>query len=278
MPELPEVETVRRSLEAAVHGARLARIEVRDRGFRHPVPASELAELAGGRIAALRRRGKVLLIDVEHATLEPRTVIVHLGMSGRMLFGAPGDPWATHEHVRFESDERIVRFVDPRRFGSVELTLTRDVERHDRVSYLGPEPLGAEFDGDYLHRITRKRRVAIRNFLLDGHNVAGVGNIYANESCFQAGVRPGRAAGRLSRDESERLAASVKRVLAQAIADGGSTLRDGGYTDSAGNAGWFQTRMSVYDRNGQPCRRCEAPIRHRVLGQRSAFFCPTCQR
>ena len=149
---------------------------------------------------------------------------------------------------------------------------------HDRVASLGPEPLGDDFHGDYLFRISRKRRVAIRNFLLDGRNVAGVGNIYANESCFHAGVRPGRAAGRLSRDDAGRLVDSIKRVLARAIQDGGSTLRDGGYTDSDGSAGWFQTRMAVYDRDGQPCRRCGSAIRHRLLGQRSAYFCVNCQR
>ena len=279
MPELPEVETVRRSLEAAVRGEVLRGVEVRDRGFRHPVPTRGLEALVGARLAELRRRGKVLLLDfVRNGGAEPRTVLVHLGMSGRMLVGAPDAPWQTHEHVRFFVGERLVRFVDPRRFGSVELTATAVVESHDRVARLGPEPLGDGFDGEYLFRITRGRRVAIRSFLLDGHNVAGVGNIYANEACFRAGIRPGRAAGRLSRAEAERLANAVKRVLERAIRDGGSTLSDGGYTDAEGNAGGFQTRMAVYDRAGEPCRRCAAPIRHRLVGQRSAYFCPVCQR
>lgn len=278
MPELPEVETVRRSLEAAVRGRSLQEVSVRDRGFRHPVPTRGLRELVGWRLAELRRRGKVLLLDFEAGGGEGRTVLVHLGMSGRMLVGDAGDPWQTHEHVRFQLEDRLLRFVDPRRFGSVELTPTSEVSHHPRVAKLGPEPLDAGFDGDYLFRISRKRRVAIRNFLLDGGNVAGVGNIYANESCFRAGIRPGRAAGRLTRDDTRRLTAAIKQVLAQAVKDGGSTLRDGGYTDSEGNAGWFQTRMAVYDRDGEPCRACGAAIRHRWVGQRSAFFCPTCQR
>ncbi len=279
MPELPEVETVRRSLEAAVRGGLLRAVEVRDRGFRHPVPAHGLAALVGARLASLRRRGKVLLLDfVREVGDDERTVLVHLGMSGRMLVGEPDAPWQTHEHVRFAIGERSVRFVDPRRFGSVELAETAAVPSHARVARLGPEPLADEFDGAYLFRITRARRVAIRNFLLDGQNVAGVGNIYANEACFRAGIRPGRAAGRLARADAERLASAVKRVLERAIRDGGSTLSDGGYTDAEGNAGWFQTRMAVYDRGGEPCRRCGTPIRLRVVGQRSAYFCPRCQR
>ncbi len=294
MPELPEVETVRRSLEAAVRGEVLRTVEVRDRGFRHPVPIRGLEALVGARLAELRRRGKVLLLDFIRGAATPniparepavrdtandeRTVLVHLGMSGRMLVGEPGAPWQTHEHVRFLVGERLVRFVDPRRFGSVELAATAEVPSHDRVARLGPEPLGDGFDGAYLFRITRGRRVAIRNFLLDGHNVAGVGNIYANEACFRAGVRPSRAAGRLACADAERLANALKRVLEQAIHDGGSTLADGGYTDAEGNSGGFQTRMAVYDRAGEPCRRCATPIRHRVVGQRSAYFCPACQR
>lgn len=278
MPELPEVETVRRSLEAAVRGRRVTDVSMGRKRLRHPLPRRALRALAGARLEALDRRGKVLLLHFARDGGETTTLLVHLGMTGRLLACA-GDPaWELHEHLRIHLDRGCIRFVDPRRFGSVENCSARGLAAHPRIARLGPEPLGDGFDGAYLHGATRGRRLAVRDLLLAGGIVAGVGNIYANESCFVAGVRPGRRAGSLTRAESYRLADAVRQVLRRAIAAGGTTLADGGYVDANGQSGWFQIEVMVYDRAGEPCRRCGGTVRRKVLGQRAAFQCASCQR
>jgi len=277
MPELPEVETVRRSLDAVLPGRVLLGVDVRIPKLRWPIPRAQLKELEGGRLLAVRRRGKVLLMDFEASAGSNMTVLGHLGMSGRMLVEAEPGAWEKHEHLRFAFEGRTMRFIDPRRFGSIELTPTEAVHMHDRVRRLGPEPLSEAFDGVYLFDKSRGRKLALRDFLLQGSMVAGVGNIYANEACFRAKLRPGRAAGRLTKAQALRLCDHVKEVLSDAIEAGGTTLKDGGYVDGEGNPGWFAIQVGVYGREGEECRRCGGTIRRKTIGQRSAFYCVGCQ-
>jgi formamidopyrimidine-DNA glycosylase len=276
MPELPEVETLRTSLEAWLPGARLRGLRCGRKRLRHPLPRSRLQATVGHRVLGLRRRGKVLHLDFDGPGAG-WTVLVHLGMSGRLLRDSGRPSWQDHEHLRWSFDRGLLRFIDPRRFGSVEIAAAAEVSDHPRVASLGPEPLSDAFDGAHLYAASRGRRLALRDLLLDGRVVAGVGNIYANEACFCAGLRPGRAARRMTRASAARLADCVKGVLSRAIEAGGTTLSDGGYVDGEGRSGWFQIQVGVYGRDGKPCPRCAATVRRRLLGQRSAFYCPACQ-
>jgi formamidopyrimidine-DNA glycosylase len=270
MPELPEVETTRLGLLPRLQGRALRRIVVRNPWLRWPVPADLELRLAGLTLNALDRRGKYLLFDFGSATQ-----IVHLGMSGSLRFAAPDEPAARHDHVDWMFDDHsVLRLRDPRRFGAV--LWTDDAARHPLLARLGPEPLTPAFDAAYLHAQCQRRNAAIKQVIMDAQVVVGVGNIYASESLFHAGIRPAIAARRLSRPACERLVAATKQVLAAAIAAGGSSLRD--YVRSSGELGYFQLQTRVYDREGLPCRTCATPIRRIVQGQRASFYCPTCQR
>ena len=270
MPELPEVETTRRGIEPWLNGKIVEKVTVRQRQLRWPVPRRLDRELPGQQVLRVGRRAKYLLVETARGTL-----IIHLGMSGSLrVLGdrpAPGN----HDHVDLElSSGRMLRFNDPRRFGAL-LWTTRDPLKHPLLRGLGPEPLGPQFGGDVLYRAARGRRVAIKNFIMNARVVVGVGNIYASEALFRAGIHPTRAAGRVSRGRMERLADAIRAVLSDALEAGGTTLRD--FTWGDGQPGYFAQQLQVYDRAGLPCPACSGPVRRRVIGQRSTFFCAACQ-
>ncbi len=271
MPELPEVETTRRGIEPWLLGARVDAVAVRERRLRWPVTARLARDLSGRSVESLERRAKYLLMTAGDGTL-----IMHLGMSGSLrVLEAPRPP-GPHDHVDLVlSNGRMLRFNDPRRFGAM-LWTRRDPMRHPLLRHLGPEPLGAEFDGDHLWRLSRGRRAAVKTFIMDGRVVVGVGNIYASEALFRSGIDPRRAAGRVSRRRYGVLADSIREVLAAAIKRGGTTLQD--FTGGDGQPGYFAQELNVYGREGDACRSCGGPIRQTVLGQRSTFFCQRCQR
>jgi formamidopyrimidine-DNA glycosylase len=303
MPELPEVEVLRRSLAGPLVGARIARVEVHDRRLRERVDPRRLAAAATGRrVLALGRRAKYLLAHLEGG----RTLVLHLGMSGRLTVVPSRAPRVAHEHVAFhlEGGGRL-RFVDPRRFGLVLALPTERLEEDPHFAALGVEPLGVEearasdaggsswiaegggdvaggdveaggLDGTHLRRRASGRRGPVKAFLMDAGVVVGVGNIYASEALHQAGVDPRRSVARLSLPRWERLAGAVRAVLARAIEQGGTTLND--FVDGEGNPGYFQVELRVYDREGEPCPRCGAPVRRIVQAGRSTYFCPRCQR
>lgn len=271
MPELPEVETTRRGLLPHVVGRRVRDVVVRNPNLRWPVPRDLRARLRGEEFLAIRRRGKYLLFDCREGHL-----LVHLGMSGRLSLVPEDLAPRAHDHVDVRMDDRqALRLTDPRRFGAM-LWLAGPAERHALLAGLGLEPLDSGFTGEALRALARKRKVAIKQFLMNGRVVTGVGNIYASEALFQAGVHPGRAAGSLSLERWERLAESVRSTLERALAAGGTTLRD--FASSDGRPGYFQHEFAVYGRGGKPCMRCGGTIRALRQGQRSTFYCPRCQR
>ena len=270
MPELPEVETTRRGIEPHLVGHAVTRLEVHEPRLRWPVPEAVRA-LEGATVAAVGRRSKYLLVEVPAGT-----AIVHLGMSGSLRVVTDGEPRRKHDHVEMTlSSGGVLRYHDPRRFGCL-LWQPAGEPPHALLAKLGPEPLSEAFDGEVLFRATRRRRVAIKVLLMNAAVVVGVGNIYASEALFAAGVRPGRAAGRITRAEAGLIAVAIKAVLARSIESGGTTLRD--FVNSDGAPGYFSHSLAVYGRGGEPCRRCGETIRQQVLGQRSTFWCPTCQR
>jgi formamidopyrimidine-DNA glycosylase len=270
MPELPEVETTRRGLERLIVGKTIESLLVRERRLRWPVHRSVAARLEGERIHSLDRRGKYLLVNVAHGTL-----LVHLGMSGSLRYlASPAAPRA-HDHVDLcLVGGGCVRFNDPRRFGS--LHFATDPLRHPLLRGLGPEPLGDDFTAEYLWASCRGRRVAIKQHLMNGKIVVGVGNIYANEALFRARIHPARAAARISPARLALLVDSTRAVLEEALGHGGTTLRD--YVGSDGRPGYFKLALAVYDRAGAPCKSCGTAIRRAVHGQRASFYCPRCQR
>ena len=272
MPELPEVETVRRGIEPHVLGRRIERVVVRDPRLRWPVQADLPARLAGRRIEYAGRRAKYLVLGLDN---EDR-LLIHLGMSGRLWVLQAQQPVIKHDHLDLELDSRsLLRFHDPRRFGAV-LLWPREQAAHELIDHLGPEPFDPGFDGEYLFKLSRGRSAAVKNFIMDGRVVVGAGNIYAAEALFHAGIRPARAAGRVSRGEYQALALQVREVLDEAIGQGGTTLRD--FAGANGEAGYFQQDLFVYGREALPCRTCGTAIKRMVIGQRSSFFCPRCQR
>lgn len=271
MPELPEVETTRRGIAPLVEGRRVEAVTVREPRLRWPVPTALARDLPGQRLGRVSRRAKFLLVESPIGHL-----ILHLGMSGSLRIVSRDVPADKHDHLDIVlDDERCLRLRDPRRFGAA-LWTRHDPLQHPLLRDLGPEPLGPEFDADWLHRLSRGRRVAVKPFLMNSQVVAGIGNIYASEALFLAGIHPARAAGRISLARYERLAGAVRTVLQDAIAAGGTTLRD--FVDSAGNPGYFSQRLRVYGRQGASCERCGSAVRSRVIGQRSTFYCPRCQR
>lgn len=264
------METTRRGLAPHVVGRTIASIEVRERRLRWPVAQELSRALAGARIGSLERRGKYLLFGTEAGTL-----LVHLGMSGSLRYLPSSLPPGAHDHIDVNfAGGGALRFNDPRRFGS--FMLTAKPKLHPLLKELGPEPLGEEFDADYLWRASRNRRVAIKQHLMNGRVVVGVGNIYANEALFRAGIHPRRAAGRIARVRFAPLVDSVRDVLADAIEEGGTTLRN--FVGGDGQPGYFRGSLRVYERDGSPCSRCGTPIERRVLGQRATYYCPRCQR
>lgn len=276
MPELPEVETTRRGLAPAVEQRRIVRAVVRHRGLRQPVPPGLERRLAGARVRGLSRRGKYLLFDCEQKDQQAGTLLVHLGMSGRLWLVDGATAPEKHDHFDLVIDSgRVIRLRDPRRFGLV-LWHNGDPFAHPLLAAIGPEPLTRNFDGAVLHREIRSRSAAIKPVIMDSHVVAGVGNIYANEALFRAGIDPRTPANRVSRARCDALAREIKAVLGEAIDAGGSSLRD--YVGSDGLAGHFQNRFFVYGRAGEPCMRCGAAIREISLGQRATCYCPACQK
>lgn len=278
MPELPEVEVLRRSLERPLVGRRVTTVVVRDGRLREPVDAASLATLAGRRVESLGRRSKYLLVHLAGG----RTLVVHLGMSGRLMVVPADAPDLPHEHVRFalDSGERL-RYVDPRRFGLVLARDTAALLADPHFASLGIEPLPdgrgeGGVVGAHLQRHASGRRGPVKPFLMDAGVVVGVGNIYASEALFAAGVDPRRSVARIAPARWERIAAAVREVLSRAIAQGGTTLND--FVDGAGNSGYFQVALAVYDREGQPCPRCGATVRRKVMAGRSTYFCGKCQR
>jgi formamidopyrimidine-DNA glycosylase len=271
MPELPEVETTRRGLEPHLLGRRIVDVVIRQAGLRHPVPTELPDILPGQTIREVGRRGKYLLLHCDRGWL-----ILHLGMSGSLRLLPAAAPAEKHDHFDLVLDDgRCLRLRDPRRFGAVLWTET-DALRHPLLAGLGVEPFADDFSGGYLHQASRGRSAAIKTVLMDGRIVVGVGNIYANEALFRAGVRPTVPAGHLSRARCTRLVEAIRETLRLAIAAGGSTLRD--FVDSAGNPGYFQQQYLVYGRAGLPCVRCGAPVLQIRQGQRSTYYCARCQR
>jgi formamidopyrimidine-DNA glycosylase len=269
MPELPEVEVTRRGIAERVAGRRIEYAVLRAPTLRYPVPAGLERLLAGRPLIEARRRGKYLLLDLDGGHL-----LVHLGMSGSLRFVAPGAPPGRHDHADFVFGDAVLRFTDPRRFGAL-LWLTGDPLAHPLLAGLGVEPLGRRFSAAWLHAALRGKSAAIKPALMDGGLVVGVGNIYAAESLFDAGIDPRTAAGRIGPERLRRLVPAIKKTLRAAIRAGGSTLRD--FCSPAG-MGDFQVQHKVYGREGEPCRVCAAPIRRIRQGQRTTYFCPRCQR
>jgi len=271
MPELPEVETTRRGLLPHLVGRRVRDVVVRNRNLRWPVTRDLGKRLRGAQVGAIRRRGKYLLMDFPDGHL-----LVHLGMSGKLSVVPADTPPRKHDHVDLHLDDgKTLRLTDPRRFGAM-LWLPSPAEKHGLLKDLGLEPLEPEFTGRALHQRARGRSVAVKQFLMNGHIVTGVGNIYASEALFRAGIHPARSAGAISRARWDRLASAVRTTLNHALDAGGSTLRD--FASPAGDAGRYQQRFSVYDRAGKPCPTCGTRIRSLRQGQRSTFYCPSCQR
>lgn len=271
MPELPEVETTRRGIAPHVLGRRVARVDVYDRRLRWPVPADLDSRLRGRVIDRVDRRSKYLLIHAGEGAL-----LVHLGMTGTLRVFRDPPPRRLHDHVDIVLDDgTLLRYRDPRRFGAM-LWIASARDGHPLLAKLGPEPFDERFDTDYLWRKTRGRRAPIKLAVMDNRVVTGVGNIYANEALFRAGIHPSLRAGRLSRARAARLVAAVRDVLEAAIAKGGSTLRD--FVGSDGASGYFQLDYFVYGREGERCRVCGGPIRQSRIGARSSFYCPRCQR
>jgi formamidopyrimidine-DNA glycosylase len=269
VPELPEVEVVVRGLGGELVGRRVMRVEVREVRLRGGV-ASDFAErLTGRRVVAIQRRGKYLLALLD----DGRTWLVHLGMTGRLTIGGGDERAERHDHIVIHlEDGRTVTYNDPRRFGRMAVI---DAAAVAAEAGAGVDPLSAEFTSAALFALTRHRRTSIKALLMDQRRIAGLGNIYVNELLFHAGIRPRRRAGRLRLEACRRIVAATRSVLTAAIRRGGSSISD--YRDARGQRGWFQLRHRVYDRAGEPCRRCSTPIRTLVIVGRSSFYCPRCQ-
>lgn len=275
MPELPEVETTRKGIAPYVEHQEISEVIVRNARLRVPVPENLADELVGRRIGDLRRRAKYLLLPLGLGAPE-RTLMWHLGMSGSLRIARLGDLPKKHDHVDLVfTNGHILRYHDPRRFGFVDW-LDRDEQADKRLARLGPEPLSADFTGQRLYRLSRGKRVAVKPFLMDNQIVVGVGNIYATEALFMAGIDPRREAGRISLARYQRLVDAARDVLAAAITQGGTTLRD--FVSGQGEPGYFAQRLNVYGRHGQPCRRCGGELKRITLGQRASVYCPMCQR
>lgn len=274
MPELPEVETTRRGIEPWLSGQAIERVVIRQPSLRWPIPVDEMLALQGQVVRRVRRRAKYLLVDFDQGS-----AVWHLGMSGSLRLVDTSDTPKKHDHVDWHlANGKILRFHDPRRFGA--LLWQPDGERLTQLANLGPEPLEAAdssgLTAEYLYQASRGKRQAVKLFLMDNRTVVGVGNIYANESLFLAGIRPTTPAGNISLARYERLLAFVRSVLSKAVEQGGTTLRD--FVNSDGSPGYFAQQLNVYGRGGQPCPTCQKPLKEIRLGQRSTVYCTACQR
>ncbi len=272
MPELPEVETTRRGIEPYVTGVTMTELLIRRYDLRQPV-SENITALEGRTILGITRRSKYLLLEIDdHSTL-----LIHLGMSGSLRVIDPADAWKKHDHVGISlGNGKQLRFHDPRRFGLVLRLMESDPLMHVLLKNLGPEPLEDAFTVPYLKVACSKRSAAIKLVIMDAKVVVGVGNIYASEALFRAGIRPHTPANRVTKPRLVKLVAAIREVLSASILEGGTTLRD--FLNSDGEPGYFKQRLFVYDRKNEPCRVCETPIRHEVLGQRATYWCPACQK
>lgn len=271
MPELPEVETTLNGIAPFLSGQILSSIKVRDRRLRWPVTPGLERKAKGQKVCFLERRGKYILLGLERGGL-----LIHLGMSGSMRVLPEDVPPQNHDHFDLRTDAgAVIRFRDPRRFGCL-LWHSDDVRTHPRLKRLGAEPLDQRFNGKLLYDASRGRRVAVKNLIMNGEIVVGVGNIYASESLYDCGVHPGRGCHRISLARYERLSRSIRSVLSRAIEQGGTTLRD--FVRADGRPGYFEQRLFVYGREGKICDRCGGEIRKVIIGQRASYFCPNCQR
>ncbi|AGG34480.1 Formamidopyrimidine-DNA glycosylase [beta proteobacterium CB] len=277
MPELPEVEVTRLGIAPHLEGHRVSAVKIIDGRLRWPVPSNLNALLSGQKVLGIERRGKYLLMELDTGYL-----LLHLGMTGTLRVLPNGDPLKPHDRVTFEFGKLSLRLHDPRKFGAVlwHPKSKGPIENNVLLQKLGVEPFSPEFSGelgvDVLYECSRKRSVAVKQFLLSGQAVVGVGNIYCSESLFEAGIHPAKAAGKLTRPQCSRLAAAVRLILKKAIAAGGSSLKD--FVNSEGDPGHFMVQTKVYDRKDQPCKVCKTPIKQIVQGQRSTYFCPQCQK
>jgi len=270
MPELPEVETTRRGIAPYLEGHRVTGVVLRRPDLRWPIPPEISTLLPGQVIDEVDRRAKYLLLRTQAGT-----ALLHLGMSGMLRVLPAETPIGKHDHVDIAMDTgRVLRFTDPRRFGA--LLWQMPGETHELLDGIGPEPLTDDFDGDLMWKLSRGRTASVKTFLMDNAVVVGVGNIYASEALFAAGIDPRRAAGKVSRERYARLASEVKRILAHAITRGGTTLRD--FLAPDGAPGYFFQELFAYGRAGEPCKVCATPIKVVTLGQRASFYCPVCQR
>ena len=271
MPELPEVETSRRGIDPYLCGRRVIETRVRQTQLRWPIPSQIITDLVGQTFRRTDRRGKYMLLYTDTGC-----VIVHLGMSGSVRIVDDRQPPRKHDHVDLVLDDGvIVRYHDPRRFGCI-LWAKFPVEEHELLRDLGPEPLSEDFGPDYLYQRSRGRKTPVKSFIMDSHVVVGVGNIYANEALFMAGIRPDASARSISRARYQKLTAFIRTVIANAIEVGGTTLRD--FVGGDGKPGYFQQSLLVYGRAGEPCKVCGTALREIRQSQRSSVFCPSCQR
>ncbi len=271
MPELPEVETTLRGIEPYVAGKTLTDVVVRNGSLRWPVPTQGLRALIGQTVIKLERRAKYILIHTDAGS-----ILLHLGMSGSLRVVDANHPITKHDHVDLEfGASKTVRLNDPRRFGCC-LLINEPLSEHKLLSSLGPEPLSESFDPERLFELSRGKSQAVKNFIMDNKTVVGVGNIYASESLYKAGIRPTTAAKRISRARYRVLADEIIAVLSKAIRAGGTTLND--FTQTDGKPGYFAQELQVYGRSGEPCNHCGSEIRSKVIGQRNTFFCNTCQK
>jgi formamidopyrimidine-DNA glycosylase len=271
MPELPEVETTRRGIEPHLLNHTLTGAIVRQHQLRWPVPRGLAKKVSGQTIHTVTRRGKYLLLRLDQGS-----IMLHLGMSGSLRITPSDTPPEKHDHIDLQLDSgQCLRLRDPRRFGSLHW-ITGDPAQHKLIKNLGPEPLTEYFNTEHLFKYSRKRKLAIKLFIMDSKIVVGVGNIYASEALFRAGIRPSRPAGRVTRAEYTRLTRAIKDVLNAAIRAGGTTLQD--FTNSDGKPGYFKQQLQVYGRTAEACHDCNTPIKHRIMGQRATYYCPNCQR
>jgi formamidopyrimidine-DNA glycosylase len=270
MPELPEVETIRQGLLGALVGKKIHQLKVYEGRLRWPIPSHLSEELKHSCVRSVLRRAKYLIITFDHGA-----VLIHLGMSGSLRICSPDDLRRQHDHVDFLlSSGKALRYCDPRRFGSI-LWAPNPIEQHPRLIHLGPEPLSRAFNSAYMKKYCFGRRLCIKSWLMNQSHVVGVGNIYANEALYGAQIHPLRLAGELSGDEYKKLCSYVKKVLNQAIAQGGTTLKDFSHAD--GEPGYFQQSLKIYGRSGLDCDRCGGVIEKIMINQRSSYFCPVCQ-
>ncbi len=270
MPELPEVETTRRGITPHIKGKTVQQVVIRNPKMRWPVSARLKKILPGQRIKEIGRRGKYLLLQLDQGTL-----ILHLGMSGSLRIVSPDIAPEKHDHFDLQFPKKILRLRDPRRFGAI-LWSTKPPEQHRLLRDLGPEPFSSEFDGDYLHRMAQRRHGPVKGFIMNSHIVVGVGNIYANEALFLAGIHPNRPCNRISLERYQLLAAEIQAVLHTAIQQGGTTLRD--FRQEDGQPGYFAQQLLVYGKEGEPCPKCGTTIKQQRIGQRASCYCPRCQR